>query len=833
MKREKQFNTKNLYFPDRIMKIFGSVIDYPLTIVEAPMGYGKTTTIREYLKNTQVTTLWQRVYDSSVTSFWNGFVKPFDELDERVSKSLGIMGFPNDINSMQEVIGVIEEIDLSNETVLVIDDYHLTNSTNIDNFIVFLGENKIKNLHLVLTLRFARFQKLEELKLKGYLHHITKENFELGPMEIMGYYKNCGINLNNSEANQLYSHTEGWISALYLFMLEYVDKGSYTPEGSIYKLLEKAVYISLSDEIKEFLLTMCVFDGFTLNQSNYMFERENVGEILKRLLASNAFITYDPKDKVYNIHSIFIGFLNECLDGKGDRFKDHLYKKAGQWFMTKGDCFTAMRYFYKCGDYDSILLAIEGDCSNQYTAANKDLLIKYMNECPETVKCRHYYALLIFALHLFVNKELKLFEKTCRDFRKYIEADNEKDLLAQNLRNRLLGELELLLSFSEFNDLKKMSARHQKAWQLMKQPTSIYNIGVNWTFGSPSVLCLYYRESGKLKTHVKDLKEGLPYYYQLTEGHGSGAEYTMEAESYLNQGDFLNAEISVQKALLKAKSGPDENVIICASYIQLLIIFMKGDIAGVDKFINQFDKTMIKKTDYHLMPIVKLCEGRIFAYLNQEDRIPEKLLNFDLCNRQFNFPARVFYNIFYGRLFLIKEEYLKLIGSADYYFSIAAVFSNQLGYIYTYIYLAGAYRKIFKEDKALSSLQKALEIAMPDKQYMPFVENCDYIELILEELLGQGLYKTEIVRILELYKIYEQSKQKILGKYFSDDKQTLTSREMEIAYLAASGITNYEIGRQLYISHNTVKKALKSIYKKLSINNRALLKQYINTKGNK
>ena len=50
-------------------------------------------------------------------------------------------------------------------------------------------------------------------------------------------------------------------------------------------------------------------------------------------------------------------------------------------------------------------------------------------------------------------------------------------------------------------------------------------------------------------------------------------------------------------------------------------------------------------------------------------------------------------------------------------------------------------------------------------------------------------------------------------------------RELEIARLAAAGITNKEIGARLYISENTVKMALKSIFEKLGISSRALLKQ--------
>lgn len=182
----------------------------------------------------------------------------------------------------------------------------------------------------------------------------------------------------------------------------------------------------------------------------------------------------------------------------------------------------------------------------------------------------------------------------------------------------------------------------------------------------------------------------------------------------------------------------------------------------------------------------------------------------------------------YGRVLLIRGEYLKLIGSAEHFISISSVFSNLLGYIYTYIYLAAAYRKIFREEEALSNLKKALEIAMPDTQYMLFAENCDFIEPLLKKIAAEGSFREDIAKILALYQIFKSSKEQMIRDYFAKEKPSLTERELEIARLAASGITNSEIGKQLFISANTVKMAMKSIYTKLSINNRTHLQQYLN-----
>ncbi|MEM9088271.1 MAG: LuxR C-terminal-related transcriptional regulator [Cyanobacteria bacterium P01_F01_bin.53] len=51
----------------------------------------------------------------------------------------------------------------------------------------------------------------------------------------------------------------------------------------------------------------------------------------------------------------------------------------------------------------------------------------------------------------------------------------------------------------------------------------------------------------------------------------------------------------------------------------------------------------------------------------------------------------------------------------------------------------------------------------------------------------------------------------------------LITRELQIAELVATGLTNAAISQQLWITENTVKQALKKIFRKLNVNNRAAL----------
>ena len=49
----------------------------------------------------------------------------------------------------------------------------------------------------------------------------------------------------------------------------------------------------------------------------------------------------------------------------------------------------------------------------------------------------------------------------------------------------------------------------------------------------------------------------------------------------------------------------------------------------------------------------------------------------------------------------------------------------------------------------------------------------------------------------------------------------ITDRELQIAQLVAQGLTNKKIGKQLWITENSVKQALKRMFRKLGVSSRA------------
>jgi LuxR family maltose regulon positive regulatory protein len=234
-------------------------------------------------------------------------------------------------------------------------------------------------------------------------------------------------------------------------------------------------------------------------------------------------------------------------------------------------------------------------------------------------------------------------------------------------------------------------------------------------------------------------------------------------------------------------------------------------------------ETMADRKLYNYLHTVELCEGFVYGWLKQPDKLPRQLLEANPATLHIGFPAFGIFNMLLGRAMLLRGEYLKLLGSGDYFIRVASVFPNLLGIIYTNILLAAANHMTNRRADALDCLEKALDMALPDALYMPFSENCDYIEPLLRELSSDIAYREGIDKILGLYGIFRSGKERILSE-LNSDKSPLSDRELEIARLAAEGLSNREIGEQLYISENTVKSALKSVYAKLAVSDRLSLK---------
>jgi LuxR family maltose regulon positive regulatory protein len=821
----KKYNTKSLYFTEKLKNKLSDITHYPLTIMEAPCGYGKTTAAEEFLNKCDKKVLWIVLDTNSTSNFWIKFCNSLSEIDKDIALKMERMDIPKDEISLEEFFILFEDINFLEETILVIDNFQLVQDKIVNNFIISITEKLVKKLHIVILTQNRSLENILDIILRKQLNYITKSYFELDASEIQKYYMLCGICLNDDEAANLYKYCGGWISVLYFEMLNYIENGIFQSEDNIYFLVEKIMNNKFSEESKINFLKLCFCKDFTVEKLKFLFESTDVSDFIHEIHNANLFIKYDVDKKVYCIQKILKDYLKKSFEKLDTNFQNKIMLRMGKWYENTEEYLQAILIFYKIKDFESIFsMNIRADnITKDMTEKERDIILEIVQTCPSEIRRKYCKNLIVFAWILSQYKEWDYLES----LRDEIETSiKNSETLSEKEKTNLMGELTFLSAITTYKDIQSMSEEGKKAYDMLGGQIKLIDLRESWTYGSPSMLHIFYRKRGELDKEFKKISEGIPYYYKITNNHGYGAEAVMGAEILLNRGDFRGAEISCYKAIYMSESKKQYSIYLCAVFVMLRIAIIHGNSSQ----FNAILKMVKEKIEPHkLNRTMDLCEGFIFSNIGQIELIPNWLSLGNIEKEELSFLSVSYANIIYGKTLFLKGEYLKLLGISQQFLEVASTFSNIYSYIYTYIHMAAANLKLGERGAALEYLKSALEMAIPDRLYMPFAENGEYILDILNEVKQDDLYKNQIQDILKLYNDYKDGIEKIRASCLLNKIPQMTEREMEVAKLAAKNLTNKEIAEQLYISQNTVKFYLKSIFSKLSIKSRSKLKTYFYT----
>ena len=134
--------------------------------------------------------------------------------------------------------------------------------------------------------------------------------------------------------------------------------------------------------------------------------------------------------------------------------------------------------------------------------------------------------------------------------------------------------------------------------------------------------------------------------------------------------------------------------------------------------------------------------------------------------------------------------------------------------IYLRLTCAAIYHNCGKVDDAIYHIDKAIELALPDKLYGVLAEYCRALETLMEGRLS-AIDKHAWLEVKKLYKVYNEGWSKLSGAVRGRKiLTTLTAKEREVAKLAAFGLGNQEIADKLNMTVPIVKQAIRIVSEK-------------------
>ena len=781
------------FFSKRLLEALQTMLKNPLTVVEAPAGYGKSVAVREFLSKAHVTTIIATASQTSPERFWPNFCRALARDVPNagdLSKALLRLGLPRDYAQSRAALELMRQITFPQQSFLVFDDCHNAPRSFLDFCESLAASNDaLSGVHVVYITRHALSGNREALRPQGPRPCIDRHVFTLTSPEIRDFYALYDICLRPGEEQELHAITEGWIYSLQLSLAWYKKHGNFSSfQKDIAAGMREMMYTPLSAEAKDLLLTLTPLECVTAEQASTLYGSD-ARALLEELTSKNAFVFLDHASKVYSPHALLWQFLQGLFKEKGvltDERRREIYRACGDVLKKAGEFASAVAAWHNAGDFESALAALEENLSGNPVTERAEVYFAMFRDCPEEILERHLGASFKYAIAAFSAGDLPAFEARLAWLAKRCAALPDGDDT-----QRWRGELHVLLALMKFNDTEAMSRHHRMAFDLLKKPTSLYGPDSPWTLGSPSVLFMFYRESGKLADALRLMHECMPYYYQLASCHGAGAEFLMEAEALYYAGDFAKAEKTCQIALAWAVRREQLANEFCAMFLQMRLALLAGDVnalfgghhralpganpggyggrqppGGIPEervgLMAGMRGMIAKGKNYFLLHTADLCEGWLYAALGLHDNIPLWLRSELSDESRLYAFARGYYYIVHGRALLLAGEYARVITQFNGLLHAEAFSQHLLFSVYAHIYLATALQKTGRRQMAVDTLKTALHTALPDALHMPFAENYDLVGPLLTKALSGKGHKRALSHIEILAKQVDAGREAVL-----------------------------------------------------------------------
>ena len=662
------------------------------------------------------------------------------------------------------------------------------------------------NVHLIVASRDRFLPAAEAVRLGARVYQIGTEQLRLNHTELAVYAHRCGTELSDAQVESLLYSSEGWFSAVYLNLRTLSERGVLPSRHSdIYATFTAAMIDPLPEKQREFLAVMGLADEFTVEMAQAVTGDADAEQLLSMLTEQNAFVTRLPDGISYRFHHMMKACAERSFLTMAQETQRLYWERFGLWYEQHRQYLHAIAAYQKSENYDALLRVIRSDAGILLASLKPEVVLDALDKCPaETLKA-YPFAILVLMRRMFTWRQIpKMLELKAL----LLTAIEEHPELSAEERGNLLGECDLILSFLCYNDIRAMSRLHRSASAQMSRPAISIQSSGGWTFGSPSVLMMFYRAPGALESALAEMDECMPHYYKVTNHHGQGAETIMRAEALFCQGRFTDAHIELERAYAQIRESGQVNMALCCDFLSWRLS-LHADVEQRYTFAERY-ADLLRYHDASWLNLWSATSAYYHALRGETDKIPEVFSQHRLSDINMLAPGKPMMEMIENQVYLAQGAYAKVVGRSAGLLAVCEAMHYALVALHVRIQTAAAYARLGKTEEARAELKKALSDAEPDGFVMPFVENYGF----LQPLLAQEIKSELIAKIAGLG---EAAGARSAASARSAAFAALTPREFEIVELMTQRLSNREIAERLYLSEGSVKQYVNQIYSKLHI----------------
>jgi LuxR family transcriptional regulator, maltose regulon positive regulatory protein len=350
----------------RLHGLLDEGVQGPLTLVAAPAGYGKTLLLGSWATagHPPGPVAWVRTGpgDDHPPRFWAqvlaalrgaGAVRPdglLAGLDPPPEPGDGFLG---------ALVGGLFE--LERPVVLILDDLHEAAGPAVMHQLRFLLRQAPPQLRLVVATRADPPLALQRLRVAGQLTEVREAELAFTVEEAGALLADHGVELSAGDLQSLWRRTEGWAVGLRLAALSmrgHPQPGRFVADlagddRAIAGYLVEEVLAAQPPELRAFLLRTAVADRLCGDLADALTGGSDGARVLHRLEREHVFTSATgPRRTWYRYHPLFAELLRAELRYERAGELPDLHHRAAGWYAGDGQPAPAVRHALAGGDVD-------------------------------------------------------------------------------------------------------------------------------------------------------------------------------------------------------------------------------------------------------------------------------------------------------------------------------------------------------------------------------------------------------------------------------------------------------------------------------------------------
>jgi LuxR family maltose regulon positive regulatory protein len=327
--------------------------NWRLATVSAPAGFGKTMLLASWAATCQDDVAWYSCdsTDAEPVRFWTGLItcleRTWPDVGQQALADLRRTG-SEVLESLISVAGDLEEV--GTPQVLVVDDLHLARPSPkvLAAFVAALPVDT----RLVIASRLPAPFATSRARLAGALLELRADDLRFTAEEAAALLQGNDVELEGDELDLLQQSTEGWPAAIQLAAASLGgsdDRSAFldalaSTDRALTDFLVSEVLDDLSERAVAFLSATCVLDEFDIALCDRLTGFDDAGAILDQLRRLGMFVVaLDESGTWYRYHHLFGTFMRARIRAEDlQRFR-RLHHDAAKALEDRGLVVAAVR----------------------------------------------------------------------------------------------------------------------------------------------------------------------------------------------------------------------------------------------------------------------------------------------------------------------------------------------------------------------------------------------------------------------------------------------------------------------------------------------------------